>query len=196
MRPLLAPFLLMLTVPVLAQDNEVGLLAGYTTAGNIDMKAPGIEDLEIAGSFTWGLTATRFFSGHLGAEVSWTRQDSALALETRDGEAELFDVDLSLLHGSVVYRFGSRHARFAPFVTAGLGAAFLSAPDLEGETKFAWTLGAGMRWSASERMMVRAQVRYVPTMLNDSSSDFCDPFGFCQGTLHQFELVGGVAFRF
>jgi len=193
---LLVVLMLLPPASALAQRNEVSLLAGYTTGGNIDMKAAGIEDLEIAGSFTWGLAATHFFSRHLGAEVSWTRQDSALALQTRDAEADLFDVDLSLLHGSVVYRFGGEDARLAPFATAGLGAAFLSAPDLEGETKFSWTLGAGARWSASERMAVRAQVRYVPTMLNDSSSDFCDPFGFCQGTLSQFELVGGVAFRF
>jgi hypothetical protein len=29
-----------------------------------------------------------------------------------------------------------------------------------------------------------------------SSSDFCDPFGFCQDWLHQFELTLGVVVRF
>jgi len=32
--------------------------------------------------------------------------------------------------------------------------------------------------------------------LNDASSDFCDPFGFCQGSLKQFEILGGVVLRF
>jgi len=36
----------------------------------------------------------------------------------------------------------------------------------------------------------------VPTMLNDESSDFCDPFGFCQGSLNQFEMTGGLVLRF
>ena len=196
MRCLLVTVVLLLAAPAFAQQNEVALLAGYTTAGGIDMKARGIETLEIAGSFTWGLAATHFFSRHLGAEVSWTRQDGSMRLATADGSADLFDVDMRLLHGSVVYRFGAEDARFEPFVLAGLGAAFLSAPDLDGETKLAWNVGAGVRWWLAERMGARVQARYVPTRLNDSSSEFCDPFGFCQGTLHQFELLGGVVFRF
>jgi opacity protein-like surface antigen len=103
---------------------------------------------------------------------------------------------LTQLHGSAVYRFGPDNARLVPFVTAGAGAAFLSADDVEGETKFAWTLGAGLKWFVTERVGVRLQARYVPTLLNDESSDFCDPFGFCQGSLQQFELTGGVTLRF
>jgi hypothetical protein len=38
--------------------------------------------------------------------------------------------------------------------------------------------------------------RLVPTYLNDASSDFCDPFGFCQDWLHQLELTAGVDVRF
>jgi len=34
-------------------------------------------------------------------------------------------------------------------------------------------------------------------ILNDEGSgDFCDPFGFCQSWLNQFELGGGLSFRF
>jgi hypothetical protein len=40
------------------------------------------------------------------------------------------------------------------------------------------------------------QAKYAPTYLNDSGSDFCDPFGFCQSWLSQFELAAGVLFRF
>lgn len=196
MKRALAPFLLLLATSAPAQDNEVALLAGYTTSGGIDMKAVGIEALEIAGSFTWGLAGTHFFTRRWGAEVAWTRQDSALVLGTADGSADLFDVDVNVLHGSVVYRFGSEDARILPFALAGLGATFLSAPDLDGETKFSWAVGGGARWLASERMALRVQARYVHTHLNDSSSDFCDPFGFCQGSLGQFELTGGVVFRF
>ena len=196
MRRALVPALLLLAAPAFAQDNEVALVLGYTTSGDIDMKAAGIDDLEIAGSFTWGLAATHFFSRRWGAEVSWTRQDSALVLGTADGSADLFDVDVSVLHANVVHRFGSEDARILPFAVAGLGATFLGAPDLDGETKLSWAVGGGARWLASERMGFRAQARYVHTHLNDSSSDFCDPFGFCQGSLGQFELLGGFVFRF
>jgi hypothetical protein len=34
-------------------------------------------------------------------------------------------------------------------------------------------------------------------MLNDEDAgEFCDPFGFCQGTLLQIEFGGGVLLRF
>jgi opacity protein-like surface antigen len=191
-----ALLLLLPAAPALAQQNDVALLAGYRTAGGIDMTAAGIQDLEIAGSATWGLAARRFFSRRLGAEVSWTRQDSALRLSTRDGEADLFDMDVSVLQASGIYRFGWDRSAFRPFVLAGLGATFLDATELEGETKFSLSLGGGVDWATSERTALRAQARYLHAFLDDSSSDFCDPFDFCQGSLHQFELVGGVVFRF
>jgi hypothetical protein len=31
---------------------------------------------------------------------------------------------------------------------------------------------------------------------SDASSDYGDPFGFCQGSLNQFELTGGFVLRF
>jgi len=99
----LAPLLVLLTAaPVFAQRNEVALLGGYTTAGDIDKKAVRIETLEVAGSFTWGVAASRFFSDHLGFEASWAQQGSQLVIGTRDGSAELFDMKVGLLHGSLV----------------------------------------------------------------------------------------------
>ena len=44
---------------------------------------------------------------------------------------------------------------------------------------------------------VRAHVRYKPIVLNDEDAlPFCDPFGFCQNWLQQFEYVAGVLVRF
>jgi hypothetical protein len=182
--------------PVFAQRTEIALMGGYTTAGDIDQKAPGIEELEVAGSFTWGVAATRSLTDHFGVEVSWSQQRSALRLGTSAGSAELFDMTLGRLEAGAVYRFGAPPARLAPFLLAAAGVARLDAADLEAETKLAWSLGAGVKWLASERLGARLQVRYVPTVLGGSSSDVCDPFGFCQGLLHQLEITGGVVLRF
>jgi opacity protein-like surface antigen len=188
--------LLLAASPAFAQRTEVALLGGYTTSGDIDKKARGIQELKIDGSFTWGLEAGHFFSDHLGVEVSWARQESELTLGTRAGSAELFDVRVELLQGSFVYRLGSEQGRVRPFVLAGLGATFFSGDDLDSETKFSWAIGAGIKWFPAGTVGGRLQARYAPTRLNDSSSDFCDPFGFCQGLLHQFELMGGLVLRF
>jgi opacity protein-like surface antigen len=193
----LALLALVLAAPsAYAQNTEVSLLAGYTTAGDIDMKAPGVQTLEVGDSFTWGLTAGHFFSDHVGFEASWSQQESALVIGNREGSADLFDMHVGLLHGSFVYRFGAPASRFTPFVLAGAGASFLSAEDIESETKFSWAVGAGLKWFPSSVAGVRVQARYAPTLLNDDDSEFCDPFGFCQGSLSQFELMGGLVLRF
>ena len=196
MRSLAALAFLLLAAPAFAQRTEVAVLGGYTTSGDIDQKALGIQQLEVKGSFTWGVEAGHFFSDHAGVEASWAQQQSALKIGTAAGSADLFDMKLGLLQGSFVYQFGGADAGVRPFVLAGLGATFLSATDLESETKLSWAAGAGLKWFPSKRVGARVQARYAPTVLGDSSSDVCDPFGFCQGTLHQFEFMGGLVLRF
>jgi opacity protein-like surface antigen len=196
MKRLAALLFLLLPATAFAQRNEITVLGGYTTAGDIDMKTRGIETLEVKGSFTWGVQAGRFFSDHVGLEASWSQQRSALVIGTATGSADLFDMRLGLLQGSFVYQFGASDARLRPFVLAGLGATRLSATGLESETKLSWAVGGGLKWFPSRRAGARVQVRYAPTVLGDSSSDVCDPFGFCQGSLHQFELTGGLVLRF
>ena len=44
---------------------------------------------------------------------------------------------------------------------------------------------------------IRAHFRYKPTWLDDEDAgDFCDPFGFCQGSLQQVETAAAVVVRF
>jgi opacity protein-like surface antigen len=101
------------------------------------------------------------------------------------------------LHGNVVYRFNGADARLQPFAFAGLGATFFRAEDVPSETKFSFGFGGGARYFFARSIGVRGHVRYKPTMLGDTESDdFCDPFGFCQGTLHQVELAAGAVVRF
>src|SRR5262245_50307529 len=162
--------LLLLAAPAFAQQNEIAVLGGYTTSGDIDKKALGIDELAVEGSFTWGLAASHYFSNRVGVEASWVRQQSALSIGTPAGSADLFDMKLDLLQGSFLFLFGPREARLRPFVLGSLGATFLSADDLDGEAKFSWGVGAGVKWFPSGRIGARAQVRYAPTVLGDSSS--------------------------
>ena len=192
----LAMLAFLAAAPAWGQGFEAALLGGDTTSAGLEPAAAGITDLELSGSFTWGASASWFFSPRLGVEASWTHQGSALVIGTQRGRAELFDVGIDQLQGSLVWQFGGEAARLRPFVSAGLGAAFLGAPGLEGETKLSLGLGAGVRWLPASRVGARLQARYSPTFLHDSGSDYCDPFGFCQSWLHQLELTGGVFLRF
>ena len=83
------------------------------------------------------------------------------------------------------------------FAFAGLGATFFSAIDLPSETKLSWGLGGGVKYFPWNGLGFRAHFRYKPTMLDDEDAgNFCDPFGFCQDTLQQIEIVAGGVVRF
>ena len=189
--------LLVASAPARAQSWEVSGLAGFTPSAGLDNRAPELSELNIGGGFTWGIQGARLFGPRWGAEVLWTQQASALRVGTDTGSADLFSMTIGQLHGDVLYHFGPAEARLRPFVFGGLGATFFSADDLDSETKFSFGLGGGVKYFRWQSIGVRAHVRYKPTMLNDEdAADFCDPFGFCQGTLSQFEFAGGVVLRF
>ena len=189
--------LLAASAPAQAQSWEVSGLAAFTLSAGLDNQAPELSELNIAGGFTWGIQGARLFGPRWGAELLWTQQASALRLETDDGSADLFTMTIAHLHGEVVYHLGVADAKLRPFVFGGLGATFFRADDLESDTKFSFGLGAGVKYFRWETIGIRAHFRYKPTIMNDEDAGrFCDPFGFCQGTLSQVEFAGGAIVRF
>jgi opacity protein-like surface antigen len=186
-----------LSAPVWAQSWELSSTAGHTPSAGLDHQAPELSALDVRGGFTWGIQLERSFSPHWGAEVSWTRQSSALQLQTGDGSADLFAMTVGHLHVNAVRQFGAVDSRLRPFVFAGLGATFLSADELPSETKLSFALGGGVKYFPWTRIGVRGSFRYKPTLLKDEgAAPFCDPFGFCQGTLQQIEFAAGAIVRF
>jgi hypothetical protein len=192
-----AVLLLMLSAPAGAQSWEASGLVGFTPSAGLERQASELTGLDVGGGFTWGLQGARWLTANWGAEVLWTQQSSALQLETSAGTADLFTMTVRQLHGNAVRQFGAADARLRPFVFAGLGATFLRADELEPETKVSFGLGGGVKYFPWRRIGVRGHVRYKPTLLDDEDAGrFCDPFGFCQGVLQQFELAAAGVVRF
>src|SRR5262249_39402151 len=136
-----------------------------------------------------------FTSPRLGFQLMWARQSTDLTITNAASTGRLFDMKIDQLLVNVIYQFGEGKAGLEPFVFGGLGGLGLSAEDIQHETKFAWTLGGGVKWFPRPKIGARAHVRYRPTRLNESSSAVCDPFGFCQGSLQQFEIAAGLVLR-
>jgi opacity protein-like surface antigen len=195
MKRLLTCIALLSAADAHSQGFEATALAGYTTPGGLEHDTRVLEELKLAGSSTFGASLGFFFSPRLGVEASWARVGSGVELSTTQASQEMFDVTIDQLQGSLVYQFGDPGSRFRPFLTAGAGAALFSSPDLEGEAKLSFGFGAGLKWQPSKRLGARLQAKYTPTHLDGRGSDFCDPFGFCQDWLHQFELTGGIVLR-
>jgi opacity protein-like surface antigen len=196
MKPLLTCLALLAAAPAFAQSFELAALGGYTTPGSLEHDSRVVQDLKLAGSSTWGATLGYFFSPRLGVEASWARVGSGVELSTAAATQEMFDVNIDQLQVSLVYQLGRASSRVRPFATLGAGAAIFSATDIAGEAKLSLNVGAGLKWLPSKRLGARLQAKYTPTYLKDKGASPCDPFGFCQDWLHQFELTGGVVLRF
>jgi hypothetical protein len=194
--PLAVLTLLLSDSPVRAQSWEASGLVGFTPSAPIDQQANELDDLDIRSAFTWGLQGARFFGLSWGTEVLWMQQSTALELGTADGKADLFTMTVRTLDGNIVYQPGRADARWRPFLFGGVGATFFSADTVESDTKLSFDVGGGVKFFPWRSVGARAQFRYKPTFLNDSSEDFCVPFGFCQSVLQQVEFAGGVTVRF
>lgn len=180
-----------------AQSWELSALGGYTPPAELENRAKDVDSVTVGGGFTFAFQATRFLTPHWGAEVSWSQQPSSLELTAGGNTGELLSMMVSQLHANAVYRFGAPDARTQPFVFAGLGSTFFRAQDVPSETKLAVNAGAGVRTFPWPSVGFIGQLRYKPTWLDDESqSDFCDPFGFCQAYLRQFEFAAGMVLRF
>src|SRR5262245_21990662 len=189
--------LLLTASPARAQKWEASGIFAFTPASTVDRRAAELTDQDIRGAFTWGFQGARFLTPKLGAEVIWTQQATALEIGTADGKADLFTMNVRQLFGNAVYQLGHPEAKWRPFVFGGLGATFFSADTVESETKFAFDVGGGVKWLVLPGVYARGHVSYKPTFMKDTGSgDFCDPFGFCQGTLQRFEFAGAVTLQF
>jgi opacity protein-like surface antigen len=180
-----------------AQSTELGMMAGFTPAASLDRHAPELDDASIDGGVTFSINGSRFLSEHWGFGVEWAQQLSGFGIETAGVQTTLYDMSIAHFHGYAVYRFGDAAAKVRPFAFGGAGMKFFWARDLESETKLSFGMGGGLSYFVSRNLAFEGRVTYKPTMMNDSEAgEFCDPFGFCQSTLQQFEFGAGVRFRF
>jgi len=187
----------LVAVPVAAQSTEVGVLVGFTPSAALDRQAAEVDDVSLEAGVTFAISATRFFNEHWGVAGEWGRHFSGFGIESGGATSTLYDIDISHFHGYAIYRFGEADAKARPFAFAGAGIKYFSARDLETETKLSFGLGGGLSYFVSRNLAIEGRFTYKPTMMNDSDAgDFCDPFGFCQSTLQQIEVMGGVRFRF
>ena len=130
-------------------------------------------------------------------EASWAQtRGRSHTSRPRPGAESSSKSTRAQVFGSVVYQWGAPESKFRPFVLGGLGATLFEADDIPGETKLAWAVGAGAKLFFHRKLGIKLQAKFNPTLLNDESSDFCDPFGFCAGSVSSFELLSGVVFRF
>ena len=196
MRAALFCALLAVALPARAQSLEVTGLLGYTTSTALDTLADDVEELSVNGALTWGAGGTYFLTERLGVEGLFMQQPTTVRLTAAGVSAAILDMTIRQVVGNLVYQPVARTAAFQPFVFGGAGVSILSADDRDSESKFAWTIGAGVKWMPNPVVGTRIHFRYKGTQLDDGDATVCDPFGFCQDALSQMEVAAGLVFRF
>lgn len=209
-------FMGLLTGSAWAQSRvEVSGLIGYTLSEGVvidPIAVPGAvyDSVDLASGFAFGLTVGVFVTENAEVEFMWTRQDSKLNV-AGTSDLTLTGSNISTYHGNFVYNWGDEDAKLRPFLFGGLGATSygfdaVGGFDVDGDTRFSTTWGGGVKAYPGRNVGVKLMGRWTPTYIKtDPGGVWCSPYWYWPGGCfvvgdvdysNQFELTGGVTFRF
>jgi hypothetical protein len=208
-------FIVVVATPAFAQLHaEAFGTIGYTFSDGVSFSptvAP-INGLTYArtdpkDSVSFAFGAGVFLNKNAELEFVWNHQPTKLDVSGGTGPTLEGDMNVDNYHGNFVYNMGEMDAKLRPFFYVGIGAtrygdATFSTVTINGITKFSWAIGAGVKSYPSKHAGIRASVRWVPTYIKtDAAGWWCDPYWGCAPLgnaqySNQFELSGGVTFRF
>ena len=181
-----------------AADSELEItpFVGYRFGGTLEERQTG-STWDFKESSDWGFTLSQPASQTTRYEFLYSHQDTSLAESTDPDNA--FDLDVHYLHmGGTVDVY---HDRFTPYFSGGLGMTYMQPvhAGYENKTRFSLSVGGGLKWYPTERLGIRFEMRGYSTLVNSSSSLFCD--GGCDlqisgDAFPQFETNLGLIFRF
>lgn len=201
-----------------AQDHrvEVGGNIGWVYSDGVTFDGIAVggnifNSVEPKDSVSYGFNLGFFATPNVEVEFAWTRQDSKL-VAGGSTEMEVTDLSVDNYMGNVVYNFGESDSKVRPYVFGGLGATGYGSlsfrglngvqREIDGNTKFATNWGAGVKIYPGEHVGLKLGVRWVPTYIkSDATGYWCDPYWGCYTVgdaqySNQFELAGGLSFRF
>ena len=188
-----------------AQRFEVTPFGGYRWGGSVNVEREDVDvtKLRIDNGTTYGAAFGVDLGDSFQVEFMWSQQASALTGEGPSGDTELFDLKTDHYHVNFLPHFGEEGATFRTFLLFGVGmTTFYPGTDMvENLSKLSYGFGGGVKGYESERIGIRAQVRFAPTYISSNSSGvFCDSFGCFlvpdNNYAYQVEATFGVLFRF
>jgi opacity protein-like surface antigen len=183
-----------------ALATDITLLAGYQFNSDFDTEdfEAGSGDVGVDDDAVYGLSVDFVFMGNETQRLGFYLAHQKTEFEDFPGP---YDRGLDITHvhftGMSYYPSGN----FEPFVMAGVGVGFFSPDDsgLDDETQFSMQVGAGFNYLLGENLLLRFDVRWLPTFFSGSGSAFCS--GGCvvrlnADTYSQVQANAGLMFRF
>ena len=190
-----------------SQNVELTGYVGGQFNGGLDLSTSLFRRIEVENSTNYGLSAGYLVGEHYGVEFQWNHSKADTFAQPAGGGSDIkvFALNQDQYMGNFLFHFTDREAKLRPFAFFGLGASHLS-PDRSGvdsTTRFAFSLGGGAKYNISKHFGLRGQAKWSPTYITTTDGGYwCDPFwGGCwvvgnDHYLHEFDVSGGITFRF
>lgn len=216
----LAAFLLLIGSATTWADDpkgEFSFLLGWTFSdgvtgdGVLALDGNIYDSVDPKDSFSWGLSGEFFVTPNVEVGFLYDRQKSKLEIGGTN-TVEVGDMNVDDYLGTFTYNWGESDATTRPFVMGGIGATHYGAVNFTGfdgvaretptQTKFAGSIGGGLKLYPSKAFGVRLQARWTPTYIKtDSAGWWCDPYWGCYVVgnaqySNQFEMGAGINIRF
>ena len=179
-----------------AVDFEIAPFVGYRFGGNFEDTTTG-RSQNAQESIDYGLAFDVEYAPDRMVEIFYSRQPTELknTSPTLDLDIEYFQIG-----GVAEYTQDT----YTPYLVGTIGAArFNPGGDLDSETRFALTLGGGVKWFVSENVALKFEGRGYISIFDSDAQVFCVSSGgaVCSfrvsgSVVWQLEAMAGVAFRF
>jgi len=195
------------SLPAAAQDRrskfELTPYAAYRFGGGFDDSDTG-DEFDLEDSNAHGITFNVLANYNGQYELFYARQDTEVNTEGSVANEPAIDLDVEYLQLGGTYVFDGETVR--PFIAMTFGLSHFDPQfaDLDSESYFSASFGAGIKLYANETLGVRFEGRVFTTFLDSDSNIFCSSTfgaGEClieaSGTsLTQWEARAGLIFRF
>ncbi len=195
---------------------EIGAWAGWTFSDGVSGQAVNAGDgniynrIDPQDSYSYGFSIAFLARQDVEVGFLWSRQESVLEVSGTT-TTEVGDMAINNYHGYAAWSHGRRSSRVRPYFLFGMGVTdpgtvrfeFPSGTprEIEGNSRFSFTLGAGVKAYTQGALGARFGIRFTPTYVkSDASGYWCDPFWGCYVVgdpqyANQFELHGGLFLR-
>ena len=178
--------------------------AGYRFGVTFEDSETEVE-YELDDSPSFGLIMNFPSKGNTEWEIYYSKQSTEVDAAGFVPSENALDMDVEYLQVGGTYLFEQSKNAVPYFVaTAGVAKFSPDAPNTKSDTFFSVGAGGGWKFFPSSRVGLRLDGRFIGTFVDSNSRIFCQSGsagGECAVNvsgklLYQFELQGGVIFRF
>lgn len=170
---------------------ELTPFAGYETSGSYPIRTSfTIDRLRANGNVSFGTFLDYSLSPYFEPEFLWAHNPTSFS--QRDSTTGIYSkafnsqIDQFQFGGNFLFR--GPEAKWRPYFGAGLGfTRDANSGGTRNRTAFAYSLGGGVKYYATNHLGFRFDARFLPTYGSSNPGLICDSFGFCyNGTIHNY----------